>query len=102
MIGMKPKDAIKLDNVPFVKEEEYPKEDILPSDGLYRYYLQPGEEHGDQRRRATDFIWSKKTFRLDKIIEDPGNRVLYYLKDGPTRSFVRGANEHSRKYRITT
>ena len=88
MIGMKPKDAIKLDNVPLVKKEEYSKEDILPIDGLYRYYLQPGEDHGDQRRRATDFIWSKKTYRLDKIIEDPGNRVLYYLKDGPIRSFV--------------
>ena len=89
MVGMKPKDAIKLDNVPLVKEEEYPKEDILPSDGLYRFYLQPGEEHGDKRRRATYFIWFKRTFRLDKVIEDPNNRVLYYLKDGPKRSFVR-------------
>ena len=37
MIGMKPKDAIKLDTVPL----EY---------GLYRYLYQPGEQHGDQRR----------------------------------------------------
>ena len=37
MIGMKPKDAIKLDQVPLVKRENYPEEDKLPEDGLYRY-----------------------------------------------------------------
>ena len=89
MIGMKPKDAVKLEDVPLVKEEEYPKEDILPSDGLYRYLYQPGEEHGDTKKRATDKIWSKNTFRLDRIIEDPNNKVLYYLKDLPKRSYVK-------------
>ena len=59
MIGMKPKDAIKLDEVPLVTGESYPPEEVLPEDGLYRYLLQPGEEHDDQRRRATDRIWSK-------------------------------------------
>ena len=59
MIGMKPKDAIKLDHVPLVKRENYPEEDKLPEDGLYRYLLQPSEEHDDQRRRATDRVWSK-------------------------------------------
>ena len=89
MIGMKPKDAIKLDRVKLVKAEEYPKEDTLPLDGLYRYLYQPGEQHGDQRRRATDLIWSKETYRLDRVIEDPGNRVLYYLaKPAPERAFV--------------
>ena len=34
-------------------------------------------------------IWSWNTFRLDKIIQDEGQRVLYYLRDGPKRSFVR-------------
>ena len=89
MIGMEPKDAIKLEDVPLVKEEEYPKEEIAPIDGLYRYLYQPGEEHGDQKRRATDKMWSKDTYRLDDTIQDTGNRVLYYLKDGPKRSFVR-------------
>ena len=89
MIGMKPKDAIKLDRVKQVKSEEYPKEDTLPLDGLYRYLYQPGEQHGDQRRRATDLNWSKETYRLDRVIEDPGNRVLYYLaKPAPERAFV--------------
>ena len=48
MIGMKPKDAIKLKEVPLVNREAYPTEEVLPEDGLYRYLLQPGEEHDDQ------------------------------------------------------
>ena len=48
MIGMKPKDAIVLNEVPLVKRECYPPEDTLPENGLYRYLLQPGEEHDDQ------------------------------------------------------
>ena len=83
MIGMKPKDQI-----PLVARESNPPEDTLPEDGLYRYLLQPGEEHDDQRRRATDRIWSKGTYRLRKVVESPGNQVMYYLKDGLERSFV--------------
>ena len=41
MIGMKPKDAIKLDEVLLVVQESYPAEEVLPEDGLYRYLLQP-------------------------------------------------------------
>ena len=74
MIGMKPKDAIKLDTVPL--DKTYPEETVLPEDGLYRYLYQPGEQHGDQERRATDLIWSKYTYRLGRIVQDPGNRVL--------------------------
>ena len=58
MIGMKPKDAIKLKKVPLVARESYPREEVLPEDELYRYLLQPGEEHDGQRCRATDRIWS--------------------------------------------
>ena len=88
MIGMKPKDAIKLKEVPLVTRESYPLEEVLPEDGLYRYLLQPSEEHNDQRRRATDRIWSKGTYRLREIAENPGNRVIYYLLNGPERAFV--------------
>ena len=35
MIGMKPKDAIKLKEVPLVAQESYPPEEVLPEDGLY-------------------------------------------------------------------
>ena len=88
MIGMKPKDAIRLNEVPLVKQKNYPPEEILSEDGLYRYLLQPGEEHDDQRRRATDRIWSKGIYRLGEITESPGNRVMYYLLDGLKRAFV--------------
>ena len=84
MIGMKPKDAIKLDTVPL--DKIYPEKTVLLEDGLYRYLYQPDEQHGDQNRRATDLIWSKNTYRLDRIIQDPGNRVLHYLQDGPDRA----------------
>ena len=57
LIVMKPNDAIKLDTVPLGKT--YPEETELPKDGLYRYLYQPGEQHGDKNRRATDLIWSK-------------------------------------------
>ena len=88
MIKIKPKDAIKLDHVE-LKVKEIQENDVLPEDGLYRYLYQAGELEGGQQRRATDMIWSWNTFRLDKIIQDKGERVLYYLRDGPKRSFVR-------------
>ena len=81
MIGMKPKDAIKLGTVPL--DNTYPAETVLPEDGLYRYLYQPSKQHGDQKRQTTNLIWSKNTYRLDRIVQDPGNRVLYYLQDGP-------------------
>ena len=71
MIGMKPKDAIKLDNVPLdfpaahPEYKKYPEETVLPEDGLSRYLYQPGEQHRDQKRQATDLMWSKNTYRLD-------------------------------------
>ena len=48
MIGMKPNDTIKLDTVPL--DKTYPKETVLPEDGLYRYLYQHCEQHGDQKR----------------------------------------------------
>ena len=88
MIGMKPKDAIKMDRVPLVNRENYPPEETLPEDGLYCYLLQPGEEHDDQRRRATDRVWFKGTYRLREVVKDTDNCVMHYLKDGPERAFV--------------
>ena len=88
MIGMKPKDAIKLKEVCLVAQESYPPEEVLPEDGLYRYLLQPGEEHDDQQCRATDRIWSKASYRLREIVENYGNQVMYYLLNGPKRAFV--------------
>ena len=39
MIGMKSKDAIKLNEVPLVDQESHPEEEVLHEDGLYRYLL---------------------------------------------------------------
>ena len=60
---MKPKDATLLEN-------------MLPEDVLHRYLYQPGEQHEDEKRRATDFIWSKNTYRLDLVLKESGNPVL--------------------------
>ena len=48
MIGMKPQDVIKLKEVPLVARGSYFPEEVLAEDGLYRYLLQPSEEHDDQ------------------------------------------------------
>ena len=48
MIGIKHKDAIKLNDVPLVNRENYTPKVKLPENGLYRYLLQSGEEHDDR------------------------------------------------------
>ena len=88
MLAMTPAKAVKLDNVE-LKVKPYPEEKVLPVDGLYRYLYQAGELEGGDRRRATDMVWSWDVHRLDRIVEDQGQRVLYYLTDGPKRAFVR-------------
>ena len=81
MIGMSPKEAFKLKEVPLA--ERYLLEDKLPEDGLYHYLLQLREEHDDPRTRATDRIWPLPAYKFGKIMEDPGNRVMYYLSELP-------------------
>ena len=84
---MMPKDANKLGTVRLEKTD--PEETILPEEGLYGYFYQPAEQHVDQKRRVTDLLWSKNTYRSDWIVQEPDNRVLYYLQNGPDRVFVR-------------
>ena len=33
-------------------------------------------------------IWSRNAYRLDRIVKEPDNCVLYYLQDGPDRAFL--------------
>ena len=54
-----------------------------------RYLLAPGEDEGGERRRGTDPVWSLEVFDLSRSVVSPGQPVLYYLLDGPERSFVR-------------
>ena len=56
---------------------------------MYRYLYKLGEPEDDNRRRATDMIWLWDTFRIDRIVENPGHRVIYHLADGPQKAFVR-------------
>ena len=60
MIDIKSKDAIKLATLPL--DKTYPEETALPEDGPYRCLYQPGQQHGDQKRCATEFIWSKNMY----------------------------------------
>ena len=62
---------------------------MLPSGVSVRYRCsQPGELEGGQRR-ATDPIWSLKVFNIEKRVTETNAPVLYYLRDGPKRGFVR-------------
>ena len=54
-----------------------------------RYLFAPGEYEGGERRRATDPVWSLEIFELSHSKVSPGQPVMYYLSDGPKRSFVR-------------
>ena len=88
MLGMTPAKAVKLGNVN-LKVKPYPRGEVAREGGLYRYLYKPGKPEDDNRRRATDMIWSWDTFRIDRIVENPGHRVIYHLADGPQKAFVR-------------
>lgn len=42
-----------------------------------------------KKRQDTSFIQSKNKYRLDRVVKESGNHVLYYLLNGPDRAFVR-------------
>ena len=65
------------------------KEKRLPSGVQVRYLLSPGEDEGGERRRATDPIWSIEIYNINRVVISAEQPVLYYLLDGPKRSFVR-------------
>ena len=93
LIGMKPATAIKKKNVYAEPSTKYLRpvglnEKKLPSIVLVRYLYQPGELEGGTKR-ATDPIWSLKVYNLERSFTKPDQPVLYYLHDGPKRSFVR-------------
>ena len=60
----------------------------LDSSVNVRYLFAPGELEGGGKR-ATDPNWSLKVFNILKSIANENEPVLYYLKDGPKRGFVR-------------
>ena len=86
LAGLAPATVIKRKVVKV--KHKYPPEEVLLDDGFYHYLYQPGKQHGDQKEKATDLNWPKDTYRLNQIVEDPGNRVMYCLQDGPDQAFV--------------
>ena len=57
ILGMTPAKVVKLQNVE-LKVKPYLKEEIAREGGLYRYLYKPSELEDNNRRRATDMIWS--------------------------------------------
>ena len=92
LTGKKPIDAIR-EKVVDSKKPNYSRpvgknEKRLDSSVNVRFLFAPGELEGGQRR-ATDPNWSLKVFSIDRAIVNEKEPVLYYLKDGPKRGFVR-------------
>ena len=91
LTGKKPAEAIKEKSVFAKPSSTYHrpvgmKEKKLPF--TVRYLYQPGELEGGTKR-ATDPVWSLKVFNIERMVQKPGTPVMYYLRDGPKRSFVR-------------
>ena len=88
----RPTDAIK-DKVVESKKSTYgrpegSKEKRLDSSVNVRYLFAPGELEGGVKG-ATGPNWSLKVFSIDRSIVNDNEPVLYYLKGGPRRGFVR-------------
>ena len=93
LIGMKPATAIKKKNVYAEPSTKYLRpvglnEKKLPPTVNVRYLYEPGELEGGTKR-ATDPIWSLKVYNIERSFIKPNQPVLYYLRDGPKRGFVR-------------
>jgi len=93
LTGKRPVDDIKEKVVEAKSSTSYSrpvglKEKRLDSSVQLRYLYSDGELEGGQKR-ATDPNWSLKVYNIEKSIVKKGEPVLYYLKDGPGRGFVR-------------
>ena len=93
LTGKKPAEAIKEKAVAAKPSTTYSRpvgerEKKLPSFVNMRYLYQPGELEGGVKR-ATDPIWSLKVHSIERSVTKPNEPVLYYLRDGPKRGFVR-------------
>ena len=90
--GRRPIDAIKSSTVK-TKAINYKRpvgltENPLPLGVKVRYLYQDGELEGG-RRRATDPNWSLTKHTISRSVASKNDPRLYYLNDGPKRSFFR-------------
>ena len=93
LFGKKPTVAIKEKSVSSKPSTKYNRpvglaEKKLPPLINVRYLYQPGVLEGETKR-ATDPIWSLKVYQVVENKTKPNEPVVYYLSDGPKRSFVR-------------
>ena len=93
LTGKKPSEAVNAKSVTQKPSTSYSrpvgsKETKLPDGVGVRYLYQPGELEGG-RRRATDPVWSLGVYHVDHSMEQEGTPIIYFLRDGPRRSFVR-------------
>ena len=88
MLGMTPAKAVKLDKVE-LKSSPILKKRCCQKTAFTDTCINQESLREVEQRRATDMIWSWNTFRIDRIVENPGQRVLYYLAEGPKSAFVR-------------
>ena len=93
LTGKRPVDAIKEKAVNAKSSMRYSRpvglrEKRLNSSVNVRYLYASSELEGG-KKRATDPNWSLKVYRINRSIVKEGESVLYYLKDGLGRGFVR-------------
>ena len=93
LIGMKPRDAIKMKTVTQKSSSVIPGRAVglnekKLGDVLVRYLYMPGELEGGVRR-ATDPIWSLKIYKIERSVTKPNQPIMYYLQDGPQRGYVK-------------
>ena len=93
LTGKEPQEVLKLKDIS-INAPKYNRpvgfdEVRLSPFAKLRYLFAPGEYEGGERRRATDPVWSLEIFELSHSKVSPGQPVMYYLSDGPKRSFVR-------------
>jgi len=93
LTGKRPVDAIKEKAVNAKSSMRYSRpvglrEKRLNSSVNVRYLYASSELEGG-KKRATDPNWSLKVYRINRSIVKEGEPVLYYLKDGLGRGFVR-------------
>ena len=88
IIGMKPKDAIKLNEVPLVDRERYPPEEVLPEDDEFLDNM----IRSGHRRLARSFNLCYRY--IDDLIVFNNKKFLDYLKEiYPSQLIVEKANK---------
>ena len=95
LIGMKPVDAIEQTLVEqgFSQPAKEYKEKLLDVGTKVRHLYEPGELEGqiykgERRKRSNDPIWSVDVYKIKDRYVQKNQPTLYYLNDGPKRSFI--------------